>query len=138
MNIALFILINALIACGMVGTYLYLRKLKNLISYHMGMNISMTLSTVSALSLGALWGVQFPQYAGWVTIIATIVAMLIGMIFGTLVDYQTIVTGISTGMMAGLMAPMIVLHSPDPYLLLSFCIILFFFSLIMLCTSVKV
>ncbi|MFD2700574.1 hypothetical protein ACFSVM_08830 [Paenibacillus shunpengii] len=138
MDVVVFVLVNVMLGVGITIGFVYLRKLRNLIGYHLGMNISMTISTVSALSLGALWGFQFPQYSGWVTILATIAAMLIGLIFGTLVDYQTIVTGMTSGMMAGLMGPMIVLHSNTPVPLLLFCLFLFFFSIIMLCSSVKV
>ncbi|MCM3782135.1 hypothetical protein M3231_04065 [Neobacillus mesonae] len=138
MDIIIFSLVNVLLGVGIAVGFIYLKKLKNLIGYHLGMNISMTISTVSALSFGALWGFQYPQHAGWVTIFATIAAMVIGLIFGTLVDYQTIVTGVTSGMMAGLMGPMIVMHSPDPVPLLLFCLFLFFFSIIMLCSSVKV
>ncbi|MCM3172333.1 hypothetical protein [Paenibacillus sp. MER 99-2] len=138
MNVVLFILVNVLLCAGLIGSYMYLRRLKNLIGYHLGMNISMTVSTVSALSIGGLWGYQFPYYSTWVTIIATVIAMLIGMIFGALVDYQTIVTGVSGGIMAGLMSPMVVMHSHHPVPILIFCIFLFFFAILMLCTSVKV
>ncbi|MFI2859164.1 hypothetical protein ACH6EH_18870 [Paenibacillus sp. JSM ZJ436] len=138
MNLILFICINALMAVGLVTTYVYLKKLKNLIGYHLGMNISMTISTVSALSLGPLWAFQFHHHSSWITMIVTLAAMTIGMLFGALVDYQTVVTGISSGIMAGLMGPMIIMHSFDPIPLLCFTLFLFFFSLIMLCTSVKV
>lgn len=138
MNIYMFILLNTILSMGIILSFFYLKRLKNLIGYHLGMNISMTVSTVSALSFGGLWGYQFPHESGWVTIATTLAAMAIGMIFGTLVDYQTVVTGISSGIMAGLMAPMIVVHSPDPAIMLSFCILLFFIAIFMLCTSVKV
>ncbi|WP_458127002.1 hypothetical protein [Paenibacillus sp. Z3-2] len=124
MNSVLFIVINWMLCVGVIAGYMYLKKLKNLIGYHLGMNISMTVSTVSALA--------------WITIVVTVIAMLIGMIFGALVDYQTIVTGVSGSIMAGLMSPMIVMHSHHPLPILIFCIALFFFVIIMLCTSVKI
>lgn len=138
MDIVLFIITNVTLCVGIFAGYMHLRKLRNLIGYHLGMNISMTVSTVSAIAFGGLWGLQFPYYATWVTIIVTIFSMVVGMFFGALVDYQTIVTGVSGGIMAGLMSPMIVMHSQHPVPILIFCIFLFFFAIFMLCTSVKV
>lgn len=136
MNFILFIMVNVLLIGSLVIGYVYLFNRRAQISYHLGMNISMTISMVCALSFGALWGFQLPQYSSWVTIAATLLSMVVGFIFGKLVDMQTVITGITSGMMTGLMGPMIVLHTNRPELLLIFVMFLFFFSMILLCGSV--
>lgn len=136
MDVLLFIMINVLLIGSLIIGYVYLNKKRAQISHHLGMNISMTISMVCALSFGALWGLQYPQYSSWVTIAATMLSMLAGFIFGRLIDMQTIITGITSGMMTGLMGPMIVMHTNRPALLLIFIMFLFFFTMILLCGSV--
>ncbi|GAK40600.1 hypothetical protein PUW24_20160 [Paenibacillus urinalis] len=136
MDVILFIMINVLLISSLVVSYVHLNKRRRQINHQLGMNISMTISMICALSFGALWGFQFPMHSSWVTIAATVLSMLTGFIYGRLVDMQCVITGISSGMMTGLMGPMIVMHTNRPALLLIFIMFLFFFSMILLCGSV--
>lgn len=116
-------------------SYLFLRKIKYQISYHLGMNLAMTSSGIMGIAIGTLLVYGFPGHYTMITIITTIIAILVGIIFGALVDYQTLLSGVSSGIMSGLMGPMIGMAADIP--LVTFCTILLYASFAMLCFSVR-
>jgi hypothetical protein len=116
-------------------SYFYLRKSRNLISYHFGMNIAMTASGVMGISCGIILGNQFPLYFSEVTIICLVISIGVGAIFGSLVDYQTLVTGVSSGIMAGVMGPMLGIAAEFPLIVIA--TLLVFLSFGLLCFSLR-
>lgn len=134
MNILIFIiLLSYLLVCSI--SYTFLKKIKYLISYHLGMNIAMTSSGVMGIAVGTLLGYAFPAHYSAITIVTTTLAIIIGAIFGALVDYQTLLTGVSSGLMAGIMGPMIGVVANLP--LVTFCTILVYVMFALLCFSVR-
>ena len=129
----LFVLISYLFVC--IFSYQYLKKLKYLISYHLGMNLAMSSSGVMGIAVGTLLGYAFPSHYSLITIIATILAMIIGGIFGALVDYQTLLSGVSSGLMSGIMGPMIGVVAD--LTLVTFCSLLLYAMFGLLCFSVR-
>lgn len=129
----LFILISFLFVC--LVSYSFFRKMKYLISYHLGMNIAMTSSGVMGIAIGTLLGYAFPAHYTLITIIATLLAILVGAFFGALVDYQTLLTGVSSGLMAGFMGPMIGVVAD--FSLVMFCTLLVYVIFGLLCFSVR-
>ncbi|MDN4492799.1 hypothetical protein [Ureibacillus aquaedulcis] len=129
----LFVLISYLFVCSF--TYLYLKKLRYLISYHLGMNLAMTSSGVMGIAVGTLLGYAFPSHYSLITIVATLLAMVIGAIFGALVDYQTLLTGVSSGLMAGIMGPMIGVVAD--LTLVTFCSLLVYAMFGLMCFSIR-
>ncbi|MFP3917348.1 hypothetical protein U5N28_05990 [Lysinibacillus telephonicus] len=129
----LIILISYFLVCSI--SYTFLKKLKYLISYHLGMNIAMTSSGVMGIAIGTLLGYAFPAHYTTITIATTLIAILIGAIFGALVDYQTLLSGVSSGLMAGIMGPMIGVVADLP--LITFCTILVYAMFALLCFSVR-
>ncbi|ETT83478.1 hypothetical protein [Bacillus mycoides] len=118
-------------------SYYHLYKSRNLIGYHLGMNIAMLSSTAIGLAVGAVLGSQFPLDEGIITIITTLIAVAVGIVFGALVDYQTLLTGVSSGIMSGLMGPMLGLHSTQPAFLIICTTVVVFLSFILLRFSVR-
>lgn len=116
-------------------SYFYLRKARNLISYHFGMNIAMTSSGVMGISCGIILGSQFPLFFSEVTVLTLIIAVTVGAIFGSLVDYQTLLTGVSSGIMAGVMGPM--LGAAANFTLIVVSTLLVFLSFGLLCFSLR-
>ncbi|RFU61438.1 hypothetical protein [Peribacillus glennii] len=116
-------------------SYFYLRKSRNLISYHFGMNIAMTSSGVMGISCGIILGNQFPLFFSEVTFLTLLIAISAGAIFGSLVDYQTLVTGVSNGIMAGIMGPMLGLAAELPLLVIATFLVFLGFGL--LCFSLR-
>lgn len=134
MNILLLvILVSYFLVCS--ATYSFLFKVKNLISYHLGMNIAMTSSGVMGIAVGTVLGFAFPAHYTMITILTTVLAILIGAIFGALVDYQTLLSGVSSGIMAGIMGPMIGVVAD--FGLIAFCTILVYASFGLLCFSIR-
>ncbi|QCR32288.1 hypothetical protein [Lysinibacillus sp. SGAir0095] len=129
----LFVLISYLFVCSF--SYLYLKKLKYLISYHLGMNLAMTSSGVMGIAVGTLLGYAFPSHYSLITIVATFLAIIVGAIFGALVDYQTLLSGVSSGLMAGIMGPMIGVVAD--LTLVTFCSLLVYAMFGLLCFSVR-
>lgn len=93
--------------CILFGFYLYLRRIKKLIGFQLGMNISIVMGGMIALLSGVLLILQFPFHFTLITIISTLAGLLAGALFGLLFDYQTFVTGLTNGIVVGLMSPMI-------------------------------
>ncbi|PLT32132.1 hypothetical protein CUU64_20685 [Bacillus sp. V5-8f] len=118
-----------------IVSYFYLRKSRNLISYHFGMNIAMTSSGVMGISCGIILGSQFPLLYTEVTILTLLISICVGAIFGALVDYQTMVTGVSSGIMAGVMGPMLGVSATVPMIIIG--TLLVFLSFGLLCFSLR-
>ena len=93
--------------CIVLGFYVYLRRIKKLIGFQLGMNISIVMGGMIALLSGVLLILQFPFHFTLITIISTLAGLVVGALFGLLFDYQTFVTGLTNGMVIGLMSPMI-------------------------------
>lgn len=134
MNILLIIvLVSYLVVCFI--SYSFLKRVKNLIGYHLGMNLAMLSSGVVGISVGTLLGYAYPEHYTMITVIATVIAIIVGALFGALVDYQTLLSGISGGIMAGIMGPMIGMVAD--FGLLTFCTVLLYLSFGLLCFSVR-
>nr|WP_240458649.1 hypothetical protein [Bacillus mesophilus] len=86
---------------------MYIYRIRRLIGFQLGMNISMIAGGMLAITTGVLLIAQFPLQFAPVTIITAVLGMVVGAIFGVLFDYQTMLTGWANGLMMGLMAPMI-------------------------------
>lgn len=116
-------------------SYIYLRKSRNLISYHFGMNIAMTASGVMGLSCGIVLGYQFPLYYSEIIFLTLVIAIVIGALFGSLVDYQTMITGVSSGIMSGVMGPMLGVAAGLSMLVIA--TVLVFLGFALLCYSLR-
>jgi|GEM_PF-1588226 len=90
-----------------LGFYSYLRSVKKMIGFQLGMNISVVMGGMTALLSGVLLIQHYPFHFTWITVISTIFGLLAGALFGLLFDYQTFVTGLTNGVIVGLMSPMI-------------------------------
>lgn len=134
MSILLLVILLSYFFVGSLS-YSFLYRLKDLISYHLGMNIAMTASSVMGIAVGTILGYAFPAHYTAITIIAILVAILIGALFGALVDYQTLLTGVSSGIMAGFMGPMIGVVADLG--LITFCTVLVYASFALLCFSIR-
>lgn len=134
MDILFIILfISYLVVCFI--SYSFLFKVKNLIGYHLGMNLAMLSSGIMGITVGTLLGYAYPTNYTAITIVATLTAIVVGALFGSLVDYQTLLSGVTSGIMAGVMGPMIgVMADLD---LLAFCTALLYLSFGLLCFSVR-
>ncbi|PUB10016.1 hypothetical protein [Paenisporosarcina sp. OV554] len=102
-----FLLFMYMDVCIAIGFYMYLRKIKKLIDFQLGMNISVVMGGMTALLSGVLLILQYPFHFTWITVISTLVGLTAGALFGLLFDYQTFVTGLTNGVVIGLMSPMI-------------------------------
>ncbi|RLL42065.1 hypothetical protein D8M04_15900 [Oceanobacillus piezotolerans] len=129
----ILISVSYFIVCFVSYSYLY--KVKNLIGYHLGMNLAMSSSGVMGIAVGTVLGYAFPAHYTLITIAATVIAVIIGAIFGALVDYQTLLSGISSGLMAGVMGPMIGVVADLG--LVTFTTILVYFTFGILCFSLR-
>ncbi|MBM7662744.1 putative membrane protein [Bacillus mesophilus] len=100
------LLLYANVICTVL-LFLYIYRIRRLIGFQLGMNISMIAGGMLAITTGVLLIAQFPLQFAPVTIITAVLGMVVGAIFGVLFDYQTMLTGWANGLMMGLMAPMI-------------------------------
>lgn len=123
--------------CIFLSFYLYLRRIKKLIGFQLGMNISIVMGGMIALLSGVLLILQFPFNFTLVTIISTLAGLLAGALFGLLFDYQTFVTGLTNGIVVGLMSPMIGTVIEMPSLFVWFIHSFFVLSLITIFISIK-
>lgn len=117
--------------------YLYLYKIRKIIGFQLGMNISMLVGGFGAIATGVLLIYQFPLKFVIVTMITAVIGMLIGAIFGALFDYQTLLTGYINGLMMGMMAPMVGAAANNSVLFLLFIEVVFLFSLVLVFLSAK-
>ncbi|CAM3097221.1 hypothetical protein FITA111629_03285 [Filibacter tadaridae] len=117
--------------CIGFGFYMYLWRIKKLIGFHLGMNISIVMGGMIALIFGVLLILQFPFHFTLITVVSTLTGLVVGAMFGLLFDYQTFVTGLTNGIVVGLMSPMIgtIIEMPSVFV---WCIHIFF--AISLCT----
>ena len=131
----LIILITASYFIVCFVSYSFLFKVRNLIGYHLGMNLAMSSSGVTGIAIGTILGFTFPGFYTEITIVTTVIAMIIGALFGALVDYQTLLSGISSGLMAGIMGPMIGVVADLG--LITFSTVLVYFTFGLLCFSIR-
>ncbi|MBE4909407.1 hypothetical protein IMZ08_15250 [Bacillus luteolus] len=117
--------------------YLYIFRIRKLIGFQLGMNISILVGGMMGIASGVLLVSMYPFHFATVTIVSTLIGMGIGALFGALFDYQTLLTGFINGMMMGIMAPMIgaVLEGSESFIL--FIEILFICSSLLVITSRK-
>jgi hypothetical protein len=123
--------------CISLGFYLYLREIKKLIGFQLGMNISIVMGGMIALLSGVLLILQYPFHFTLVTVISTLSGLLTGALFGRLFDYQTFVTGLTNGIILGLMSPMIGTVIEMPSLFIWFIHGFFVLSLFTIFISIK-
>lgn len=123
--------------CLILGFYIYLRRIKKLIGFQLGMNISVVMGGMTSLTFGVLLILQFPFHFTLITIISTLAGMMAGASFGLLFDYQTFVTGLTNGMLIGLMSPMIGTVIEMPTVFVWFMHIFLVLSLITIIISIK-
>lgn len=104
--------------CILLSFYMFIRRIKKLIGFQLGMNISIVMGGMIALLSGVLLILQYPFHFTLVTVISTLVGLLTGAFFGLLFDYQTFVTGLTNGIIIGLMSPMIgtVIEMPSVFI----------------------
>ncbi|WP_139339603.1 hypothetical protein [Bacillus dakarensis] len=121
----------------LVCTYLYLFRIRRLIGYQLGMNISNMAGGFIAIVTGVILIYQFPLNFVVVTIITTLIGVAAGGLFGSLFDYQTMLTGYGNGLMMGIMAPMIGAAAKNSYIFLTFLEGIFLLSLFLLVLSAK-
>lgn len=133
-TIFLLLYINS---CVVLGFYFYVRKVKKLIGFQLGMNISMVMAGMVAFSFGLLLILQYPFHFTLVTIFTTLVGLIVGALFGFLFDYQTAITGLTNGLMIGLMAPMIGTVVEKPFMFVWFTQVLFAMCLFMIFISIQ-
>ncbi|MGM8212695.1 hypothetical protein ACLIBH_07860 [Virgibacillus sp. W0430] len=120
-----------------VFVYLYLLKIKRLIGFQLGMNITMIVGGFLSIATGIILIYQFPFHYVVVTFISTFTGMAVGSIFGALFDYQTILTGYANGLMMGIMAPMVGAAAKSSLLFLLFIEGLFLLSMALIISSAK-
>ncbi|MEI4770521.1 hypothetical protein WAX74_12830 [Psychrobacillus sp. FJAT-51614] len=123
--------------CLIIGFYMYLRRIKKLIGFQLGTNISVVMGGMISLLFGVLLILQFPFHFTLITILSTSAGMIAGASFGRLFDYQTFVTGLTNGMLVGLMSPMIGTVIEMPNLFIWFMHVFFVLSLITIIISIK-
>lgn len=130
-----FLLFGNILLIGLI--YLYLLKIRKLIGFQLGMNISNMAGGFLAIVTGVILIYQFPLQFVWVTVISTITGMLAGALIGGLFDYQTLLTGYANGLMMGIMAPMVGAAAKNSIHFLTFIELVFVVSLILLIRSTK-
>jgi hypothetical protein len=99
-----FLLLNLTTACI---AYLFLYPRRNLIGFHLGMNIAMAAGGGLALGTGVILINLFPLHFIEVIISTALLGMVAGGLFGALFDYQSVLTGYINGLMMGIMSPMV-------------------------------
>ncbi|MCA0986779.1 hypothetical protein [Guptibacillus algicola] len=117
--------------------YLYLFQYRKLIGFQLGMNISIIVGGITALSTGVVLIYQYPFHFVLITILSTLTGVTIGSLFGGLFDYQTLLTGYGNGMMLGLMSPMIGSAANNNFPFLIFIEMLLMVSYLLLFLSVR-
>lgn len=118
-----------------LAAYLYLFKIRKLIGFQLGMNISIMAGGFIAIATGVILIYQFPFQFVFVTFASTIVGMLVGGLFGALFDYQTMLTGYSNGLMMGIMAPMVGAAAKNSMLFLGFIEVVLVISICLIISS---
>lgn len=117
--------------------YVYLFKVRKLIGFQLGMNISNVAGGFIAIATGVILIYQFPFQFVLVTFFSAFVGMLIGGLFGALFDYQTMLTGYSNGLMMGIMAPMVGAAAKNSMLFLGFMEVVFFVTICLIIASAR-
>jgi hypothetical protein len=133
-SILLILYVDIWIALAFYG---YLRGVKKIIGFQLGMNISVVMGGMTALLSGVLLIQHYPFHFTLITVISTLIGMLAGAIFGLLFDYQTFVTGLTNGVIVGLMSPMIGTVIEMPTLFIWFMHGFFVLCLLTIFVSIK-
>ncbi|WCM13898.1 hypothetical protein [Priestia filamentosa] len=133
-NLGFLLCVNLLLTGS---AYLFLFKVRKLIGFQLGMNISNLAGGFFAIVTGIILIYQFPLHFVPITIITTVIGMVVGALFGGLFDYQTLLTGMINGLMMGIMAPMVGAASQNNLLFLVFIELVFICSLLLLLFSAK-
>jgi len=84
MTVLLILYVDIWIA---LGFYSYLRSVKRIIGFQLGMNISVVMGGMTALLSGVLLIQHYPFHFTWITVISTMFGLLAGALFGLLFDY---------------------------------------------------
>lgn len=116
--------------------FLYIKKVKKLIGFQLGMNISVVMGGMGALLSGVMLLQQFPFHYTVITFVATLAGMAVGGLFGILFDYQTFVTGLTNAAFMGLMSTMIGTVIEMPILFILFLHGIFFLCLVTISLSI--
>ncbi|WP_232718588.1 hypothetical protein [Bacillus sp. FJAT-45037] len=130
-----YLLYGNIVLIGFI--YLYLYKVRKLIGFQLGMNISMLVGGFGAIITGIILIYQFPLMFVLITMISTVIGMCIGGLFGGLFDYQTLLTGYVNGLMMGVMAPMVGAAARNSMSFLLFIELVFVLSLAIVFFSAK-
>lgn len=117
--------------------YMYLFRIRKLIGFQLGMNISNMVGGFLAIVTGVILIYQFPLKFVLVTVITTLIGMIVGGLFGGLFDYQTLLTGYSNGLMMGIMSPMIGAAAQGNLIFLTFLEAIFLASILLFILSAK-
>ncbi|WP_075620256.1 hypothetical protein [Paenisporosarcina indica] len=123
--------------CIALGFYSYLRRVKKIIGFQLGMNISIVMGGMTALLSGILLIQNYPFHFTLITVITTLLGLTTGALFGLLFDYQTFVSGLTNGVIVGLMSPMIGTVIEMPSLFIWFVHAFFVLCLITIFVSIK-
>jgi hypothetical protein len=121
----------------LVLTFMYLFRIRKLIGFQLGMNISTMAGGFTAMITGVILIYQFPLKFVIVTVVTTLIGMIAGALFGSLFDYQTLLTGYGNGLMMGIMAPMVGAAAKNSSIFLIFLEGIFIVSLFLLVLSAK-
>lgn len=125
---------NFLITCF---SYFFVFKNRKLIGFQLGMNISIIMGGMLAISTGSLLIYQFPFHYVLITIVSTLCGAVVGTFFGGMFDYQTLMTGYGSGLMMGIMAPMVGAAANNSWLFILFIEGAFIVSTLLLFMSIK-
>ena len=135
-KITILLLMYADLCIG-IGFYVYLLKIKKIIGFQLGMNISVVMGGMAALLSGILLIMQYPFHFTLITIVSTLVGLTAGALFGWLFDYHAMLMGLTNGMIVGLMAPMIGTVLEMPSVFVWFIHILFIICILNIFISIK-
>jgi hypothetical protein len=117
--------------------YMYLFRIRKLVGFQLGMNISNMAGGFIAIVTGVILIYQFPLKFAVVTIITTLIGMIVGALFGALFDYQTLLTGYGNGLMMGIMSPMIGAAAKGNFIFLTFLEGVFIIAILLIVLSGK-
>ncbi|MFC4403386.1 hypothetical protein [Gracilibacillus xinjiangensis] len=117
--------------------YVYVFRIRKLIGFQLGMNLSMLAGGFMSISTGVILIFEFPLQFTVVTIITTIIGMAVGGLFGAIFDYQTMLMGYANGLMTGIMSPMIGAAANYNLFFIGFIECAFIFSMILFVSSTR-
>ncbi|QOR67616.1 hypothetical protein IM538_05600 [Cytobacillus suaedae] len=115
--------------------YFYIYRVRKLIGFQLGMNISILVGGMMGILSGILLISMYPFHFVPVTMVSTLIGLGIGALFGALFDYQTLLTGFSNGLMMGIMSPMLGAVVEGSYSIIFFIEFVFISSTVLVITS---